>query len=371
MILHLIPDSVFTDFVINKFNHLDANNHKFLILSNTDKLIYTKSENVDIINEKSLLTKDFLQYLKNFSYIVVHSMFSKYVKKMILKSENDFKFVWIGWGGDYYETVAELKKNLYDLKTVKLMQPSLQEKLKRLIKKFIPYLGIDMALIYKRIEYFAPVIYDEYDLLEKLFKPIHTKYLPFSYGQLENDFLKGIENLNITSNNILLGNSASYTNNHLSILHLLAGLDLKDRKIITPLSYGDEKYKKIILNYGKELLYSNFYPQIDFLEKHEYHKLIASCSICIMNHKRQQSMGNIISMIYLGSKLFLNKENIVYKFLKREGAIVYSIDEINNDSLNSSLTSNEIQINREILKKNWSEDSVNQKYREFIRILTS
>ncbi len=75
MILHLIPDSVFTDFVINKFNHLDANNHKFLILSNTDKLIYTKSENVDIINEKSLLTKDFLQYLKNFSYIVVHSMF--------------------------------------------------------------------------------------------------------------------------------------------------------------------------------------------------------------------------------------------------------------------------------------------------------
>lgn len=371
MILHLIPDSVFTDFVINKFNHLDANNHKFLILSNTEKLIYTKSENVDIINEKSLLTKDFLQYLKSFSYIVVHSMFSRYVKKMIIKSENDLKFVWIGWGGDYYETIPKLKKTLHEKRTLELMshKSSVKLAIKKAIKFLIPYYNISTSDIYNRVDYFAPVIYDEYDLLENILKPAHSKYIPFSYGQLENDLLNGIEDSEIQGDNILVGNSASYTNNHLDVLELLSNYDLKDKKVIVPLSYGDDRYAKEIISLGHKLLPNNFMPQIKFMKKNEYHQLISSCSICIMNHKRQQSVGNIISLLYLGSKLFLNKENIIFHFLKKEGAIIFSIEELSTESISTRLTTEEIEINRNVLRKHWSEKVVNEKYLAFINTI--
>lgn len=369
MILHIIPDSGFTDFVIDKFYTLDFGEHKFLILSDNNELYYTKKHDVTIISNKKLLTNEFIKNLNNFDHVVVHSMFSRNLKKMILKANKDISFVWIGWGGDYYETIPELKNNLYDEETAKLVKLSKREQIKKILKKLIPNYNIDISLIYERVTYFAPVIYNEYDLLENIFKPFHTEYLPFSYGQLENDLIKGIENLEVSENNILLGNSASYTNNHLDIFYKLSTLELENRKVITPLSYGNKYYRKTIIKYGNELLNQNFYPQTDFLKKETYHNLISSCSITIMNHKRQQSMGNIITMLYIGSKLFLNKENIVYQFLKEKGFIIFSIDEINNNSLSSGLCKIDVETNQRLLEQLWSKKAVDKKYLDFIKIL--
>ena len=61
MMIHIIPDSVFTDFVIKKFDLLDPGNHKFLIDSDlsTKKLIYTKSENIKRIKAKAKKISEF------------------------------------------------------------------------------------------------------------------------------------------------------------------------------------------------------------------------------------------------------------------------------------------------------------------------
>lgn len=373
MILHIIPDSGFTDFVINKFNSIDPGKHTFFINSINTKLRFTKNKKIQRITREDLLSNTFISSLNKYDAIVLHSLSSRYLKKMVMRAPLDVTFVWLGWGGDYYETIPKLKLNLYGESTLKLMNSmfGFKGKIKEIIKTLIPSYDIKPIDIYNKVDYFGPIIYDEYNLLEEVLSPAHTKYIPFSYGQLENDLLKGIEHLEIKGDNILLGNSASFSNNHLEILEFLSRLNLGDKKIITPLSYGNKKYANEIISFGQKVTGYNFSPQMEFIDKESYHKLISSCSICIMNHKRQQSMGNIISMLYLGSKLFMNKENIVYKFLKREGAIIFSIDELDNESISIKLTKSEILTNRNVLKKHWSESVVNEKYRSFIDLIKS
>ncbi|HQS71850.1 MAG TPA: TDP-N-acetylfucosamine:lipid II N-acetylfucosaminyltransferase [Sulfurovum sp.] len=371
MILHIMPDSVFTDFVIDKLDKLDAGNHEFIINSIHNELKFTKNRNIQIYNTKKLLSKDFIASLASYSAVVFHSLSSIPLKRLVMKVSLDVKFVWLGWGGDYYETIPQLKRTLYEQQTLKLMSSltSLKEKVKKAIKALIPNYDIEVEEIYKRVNYFGPVLYDEYKLLEEIFAPVHTKYIPFSYGQLENDLTQGIEYLEINGENILLGNSATFSNNHLEIIELLKNLDLGDRKVIVPLNYGNKEYAREIISFGNNKIKNNFYPLSEFMDKEKYHKLLSGCSICIMNHKRQQSLGNIVSVLYLGSKLFLNKENIVYRFLKREGAVIFSIEDLNTKSISVKLTKNEIELNRSILMKHWSEEVVNEKYRSFVNLL--
>jgi len=371
MILHIIPDSVFTDFVIDKLDKLDEGNHEFIINSIYNELKFTKNRNIQIYDTKKLLSKDFIASLASYSAVVFHSLSSIPLKRLVMKVSLDVKFVWLGWGGDYYETIPQLKRTLYEQQTLKLMSSltSFKEKVKKAIKALIPNYNIEVEEIYKRVNYFGPVLYDEYKLLEEIFAPVHTKYIPFSYGQLENDLTQGIENLEINGENILLGNSATFSNNHLEIIELLNNIDLGDRKVIVPLNYGNKEYAREIISFGNNKIKNNFYPLSEFMDKEKYHNLLSGCSVCIMNHKRQQSLGNIVSVLYLGSKLFLNKENIVYRFLKREGAVIFSIEDLNTKSISVKLTKNEIELNRSILMKHWSEEVVNEKYRSFVKHL--
>jgi len=367
MTLHIIPDSVFTDFVINKLNQLDYGNHKFILFMGAvdDKPKHTRYK-LDIVSPNEIKSQVFITSLEQYDFIVIHSLVALALKKLVISSSVNIKFVWLGWGGDYYDMITP-HKQLFDRKTFNLMNKlySFKQKLKMLIKTLIRY-DIKAIELYKKVEYFSSIVYDEYEMIEKHTFPLHTKYIPFSYGQLENDLLKGIENLHIHDTNILLGNSASYTNNHIEIIDTLKTLNLGNRKIITPLSYGDTKYSNYIMNYGQKHLGSNFKPLVDFLDKEKYNTLLTSCSICIINTRRQQAVGNIITMLYFGSKLFLNEENILYSFFKNSGAVIFSIQEISKE-FSSPLKEREIKMNRKVLHKHWGEDAVNKKYLEFIK----
>ena len=90
-------------------------------------------------------------------------------------------------------------------------------------------------------------------------------------------------------NNILVGNSAHPENNHLDIAYKLKTINLSNRKIIVPLSYGDNKYKKIILKKYKNIFGNKFKPLLDFISIKDYLNILKSCNICIMGHLRQQA----------------------------------------------------------------------------------
>ncbi|HCC8073849.1 TPA: hypothetical protein M8J30_005062, partial [Klebsiella aerogenes] len=76
----------------------------------------------------------------------------------------------------------------------------------------------------------------------------------------------------------------------------------------------------------------------------------------IMNHIRQQGVGNIISMIYFGAKVFLRLENPTFSFLKEKGIKLYSVQELENEPslLSSHLEKKDVVNNRLIIDSIWS-----------------
>lgn len=179
--------------------------------------------------------------------------------------------------------------------------------------------------------------------------------IPFTYYPIES-IIKD-EELRANGPDIFLGNSSSATNNHLEALDLLQNLDLGDRKVITPLSYGCPKYAKAITREGKRLLPDHFMPLTDFLPIEEYNKIISRCGIVIMNHYRPQAIGNIIASLYLGAKVFLNDTDI-YRYFKHLGCHIYLIEKDLTSSQETFvlLTQKQVQENRRILKNTLSMD---------------
>jgi hypothetical protein len=79
-------------------------------------------------------------------------------------------------------------------------------------------------------------------------------YYPFEY------FIDQVDPKVKLGNNILIGNSSSYSNNHLEVFEHLKTFDLEDKKLIVPLSYGNPLLSKQLLSRGQSFLKNNFYP---------------------------------------------------------------------------------------------------------------
>ena len=161
------------------------------------------------------------------------------------------------------------------------------------------------------------------------------------------------------------------TNNHVEVFDFLEGsLSLiESRKIIVPLSYGDKGYANKMVDIGVKKIGNNFHPLIEFMPMSSYVELVSSCSHVIMNHIRQQSVGNIIIMMYLGAVVFIRKESPVYTFFKSKNAYIYSIQELEKDKslLTIKLTKEQIEDNRSILHSYWSEEITNEKTANLIK----
>jgi len=364
-IIHIIPnDKKFVNIIIRLFENNKNTDNTFIVVS---KILQKNSNNIFYKKHKELINKEFIDdTIKGNDIIIFHSLLASGAK-LISKIDFKIKIIWASWGGDFYHHHPMLKANILEPKTKALeqrLEPFFKEKIIRpLLKVIYPqrfsYYWQKKAI--KKITYIAPVIYDDYELIKKYYKAPHLKYLDFSVGNLEDDLLTGI-NINAkVGNNILLGNSSSFTNNHIEAINILSKIELKNKKVIIPLSYGNKKLKKYLIKYGTENLKSNFNPLTDFLAPNEYHKLLMSCGFVIMNHKRQQGMGNIVIAMYLGAKIFLNNQNPVYTYFKRLGAYVFLIDEIieKKEKALVALTQEQINKNREILDKTLSRKVVN------------
>ena len=179
----------------------------------------------------------------------------------------------------------------------------------------------------------------------------------FSYYPIE--FIVNNEDLRATGNSILLGNSASYTNNHLELMHFLKEIGVNDRTLKVPLSYGNSRYAKKIEKKGSSLFGSNFVAIKDYLSLEEYNKCIASCEVVVMNHLRSQGLGSTLAAIYMGARVFLN-ETEIYRFFNSIGCKVFAIKDDLEDQLKhgSPLTKETINRNRKLIRDHFSETRI-------------
>lgn len=302
--------------------------------------------------------------INRFDIIILHSLRHEDCLFLIGNKIN-VPIIWFFWGaeffneGKFYNTFLLNKTKEFRRKV--FFHLSIFRGLKQLVKETMPWLislskaNRDKLDALKNIDYIIPVVPGDYDLLRNTFdfraKPFHLNYVN---PLVELSLLK-----NVNGRNILLGNSSSYTNNHFDAIDELARIDLGDRKVIIPLSYGDKLLAGYIADYALVKLGENRVIILrEFMSFSDYNDLLLSCEIVIMNHKRQQAVGNIVQSLLNGAHVYLRSESTVYQYLKDCG---FRISAFNNGSNLFGLSLEDVHLNRGLAQKIFGPELQHQK----------
>lgn len=372
-ILHIVHDEKFIDIAYRLFESASPGNNTFVIISKPSRLKYIKYTPVKFVSRLRLLQNKFIESLNEYSMVVLHCMDDTKLQ-LLARADNKVKFVWLGWGVDYYDLITEDNNKLLLPRTLSILKGTdstdiRKNQIKKIFKRLF-YGDINKKELVNRVNFFAPVLYEDYKLVKNVIGGFKPQYLPWNYGSLEDDLITGFDSVQKLGNNILVGNSSFPTNNHLDVFEELLTINLTGRKLLCPLNYGNVSYRGIVIREGHELFNGTFVPIIDYMSIGQYVKLLSSCSIAVMGHLRQQALGNVIIMLYLGAKVFLYKENPIYLFFKKEGAYIYSMEELKSE-YQIMLSSAAIKHNRCVLQRYWSRDAAFAKTKNLIDIVTT
>ena len=380
-ILHLASDEKFIDAANYIFEKAFPGCNHFVIPKSkyNGKLIYVnRTGNVEI----APYNKKLIPYLSNltqaYDCVILHGI-TELNSTIFLSSNAKQKFVGILWGAELY-----IKENFSDrsflgelTSTIHLPESKVQiignikDKLRKLLYKKVIMTDGAAKLTANELRYFGVPYFEEFEFFaDNRIISDKCRFIPFTYYPLEY-IIKGIENLTVSGNDILVGNSANFYNNHLEAFKKIEEVGLGTRKIIVPLSYGDLRYGKFICSKGIEMFQSSFIPIRDFVPLNDYILKLQGCGIAIMNHFRQQAVGTVFSMLWLGTKLYLSESNTLYHYLKRAGIHIFSIEKelnVKNQYVFENLSELEIKNNRMILETQIKEETVIENLRESIQL---
>lgn len=346
--LHCIQDSHFAESIIEEFKCVQDRINNYYVVSSLKKTT----------NKKFIGQYDFIDYVhpfmlnryikeKRINVIILHNILSIHSLNIIFIPKN-VKVVWFAWGKDVYEIPRKLPfvhLNLYGPETLAYLKrhvgkQNLRLKIREYIECFLLYRAV------QRVDYFSGVIPQEYKYIKQI-KKVHAKEVFYHYSSLKKEIYQRNKK---TDFNILINNSADPSGNHLDILEKLSHIELGNRTIYVPLSYGgDVDYINEIINRGRKLFRDNFVPITNYMPLDEYQKIIESCSFCIFGHERQQAMGNIRLGLNTGCKVFLSSSSITYEYFKKIGVNVFSIqDDLNEKSISEILSEEDSNNNARI-----------------------
>jgi len=303
VILHICPLDKFippfVDFVTNNFEN---EQHTFLLLGDINKFPVKLGENVLYIK---IVTKlSFFQALYKADKIILHSLFNqRVVKLLVIQPWLLSKCYWVMWGGDLYHyqlRERHLKADLYE---------ALRSFLIKHIGHFITYVKGDYELAKKW--YGCKGEYHE------CFAYLSNLYQPYKLAEKQGDTI-----------NILVGNSADPTNNHAEVFEKLSAYKDSDIRIYCPLSYGQPAHAAEMAKLGKEIFGDKFVALLDFMTFDKYLELLGQIDIAVFAHKRQQAMGNTISLLGLGKKVFMRSDVTSWQVFQDLGVRVFDVENL-------------------------------------------
>lgn len=349
-ILHIIRDEKFFDLVIKNFEADDRlENQSILIVKTVPyQFKYIKQKEKVQLVEMSRIKS----FLKTADYDVVyfHSLPPSFWH-IVLNIPKEKIITWWSWGYEIYsnkwglkpllpiELYKPLTKCLYNGERNLCNVNYLKQKLRAVF-----YLNWIKRRILNRINYLQTVIPLEYRLLQDS-TGIEAKEF-YTYSKIDVDAPISPKHDDGT---IQIGNSASFTNNHLDVWKKITEAGISGKKFVVPLSYGKgdvSVIRKSIVSKENDITILD-----TLLPLEDYRKIQDTCSYMVSGVLRQESMGNIAYCINKGIKLFLFKDSIVYKHLQSWNILVFAIEDINSSSFDKALTVDEIKHNRVMYAK--------------------
>lgn len=365
-ILHIGPDDPFVQFLGGKFESVSRGANIFITISSTRTVKYSvPGARHVIVRPKSFdLLRIFFSLATNVDAIVAHSL--THEAAFLFSALKRPVKIWSGWGFDYYGSENANETTLLDADTRDYVQQIQGNICKRTLRNILQKVNnIIWSAAVKSIDYFSAPIPTDFSIMRKSFPNFSGKYLQLNYGDMETMFAAGVEgNQDL---NVLVGNSSSITNNHEGVFARLARCDLRGRRVIVPLSYGDIAYREFVVRRGIYYFGDAFCPLVDFLPLDEYNRIISSCNVVVMGHLRQQAIANIGTAIYCGANLYLNAKCPTYRFLRGRGIDVFDLEQLTGVLPLKRKTVNTIALDRKALEKFWGLNVVNDNVMECIR----
>ncbi len=367
MILHIVDNEKFLEKTITTFETIYPNKNSFLVGEEGRSFndLNALKARTQLVNEKintESYNRMFLEMSEKVSLIIFHNLYKTYKLELINKYKGIVKVAWVFWGAELYGLNPKYNSLLPFTEAAYMNSLPFVFKIKkgifsRLKKRH--YWTVFKKALSTKIDYVLTNLEEDINLLES-FTNTSNKRGWFSYYSID---AKSIEtNLSLYKRNILIGNSSSETNNHFDTFNILSKKELIDQKLYIPLTYGDKKYGQLVINKAKVLFGEHAMPMTDFLTLSEYTKIIDSCAVLIMNHTRQQAFNTIMIAIARGCKVFLREENSIYNALRKEGFIIFSIqNDIEKETAFDSLSIQDQTYNLNLIKEKYSDDVVIQK----------
>ncbi len=284
--------------------------HKFIIHDNGFVLSSVGDDIIPIKNYNELVSNVTIKnYLFQCDKVIVSGFFTG--EKVLVKLPKCiFEKMYIHlWGGDFYP--YEDNVNLLH------------------IRKYIRY--VLKKICFQKCAGIITLVQKDYEEVERIFNISNKHFDAPMPGDpdKQSDFEK-IRNEQNTADNIriIVGNSATESNQHREIFDMLADFDSENFTVVVPLSYGNDEYKKQIIDYGYLKLKDKFVPLTEYMEKNEYLNLLSSCNIGVFNNNRQQGMGNISSLLQFGKKVFVREGTAMWSHYETMGVALHDISEI-------------------------------------------
>lgn len=254
-----------------------------------------------------------------------------------------------------YPKYAFFEKNFGSLFNLALALKGYKYKTRRSIhKRFVS--------IANRIDSLGICCSGDKEILEKYANKTYPSFLFCNYSLHEvlgelwgHDFSDGAD--------VLVGNSASYSNNHLYVLTFLKKLE-KDFKILMPLSYGGtEKYKKDVL-YAYNMAFPNrVNALLSYMPLHEYNNVFLGLNSMILSAWRQESIGTIFMGLYLGIRIYMSEKSPLYRSLKGMGFDIFTVEGSDLQLIDIPLSLDARKNNRELLLEQFNEERIKDNLR--------
>ena len=167
---------------------------------------------------------------------------------------------------------------------------------------------------------------------------------------------------------LMIGHSATKTCRHIETFDLLK--DYKEMiEVYCPLSYPkDPKYVNTVTTKGKSIFGERFHAIEEYMNYEQYIEFLNSIDIGIFNNSRQQGHGNILSLLYLGKKVYLSSDNMIRTRYPKSEFAIFDISQIKDQDFLIPLSEEQILKNRckisNILSDNYFYESWNRIFQE-------
>lgn len=341
-----------------------------IININVPKSLHEKIDYYDGFTKE--LKEEVLKLKVDRVYFHFYNATFEYVNKLIKSKNPACKSYWFFWSGEFYN-LPELSHLQYlDFSTAYInrtkfkhywLKNAAKYVLKSLYDKTI-YLKSSFFKSFQLIDYFVCTFKEEY-MNVKEYAKCSFEYKHFAYLSTDQTLgdLKDQDFLN-DGKTIMIGHSSNPCLNHYEIIVKLNEIKCNSN-ILLPLSYGDLDYKDYLLDHirGFKL---NIERMEEFVDLDSYNRKLSAVTFAVFNSPIQIAFGNVISLLWMGVKIFFHEKSSLYIELKRMGMIVFSTEQITYDEITSPFSREQKLLNREKLEEYLSENKVLEYYKKIL-----